>query len=174
MPKRSKTILAFALSGAVMVASTGVGAAAMLDLPILGFGGPAPMVAAAKESLPDTTAADTGTTTTTTAVATTSEPAPIVVERIQYVDKYVTVGATPSATPTTAAKPPSTAASTATTATTKLPAPSPPATAPTTTAPMATTTTRAPSTTTTRPEPPAGCQEPEWDKDLQQWHCKGN
>jgi hypothetical protein len=30
-----------------------------------------------------------------------------------------------------------------------------------------------PTAAPSRPAAPAGCQEPEWDPDLQSWHCKG-
>jgi len=152
-----KTMVALGISGAMTVLAGVSASAAVLDLPILGFG------EAANE---------------------TAAP-PQVVHRTVYDDHYVTVPTTPKAqapaatsgapkvAATTGAPAPSTAAPAAAPSFSAASAPAPagapaPAVTPSPTEPPA---TQPPATTVGRPPVPAGCQEPEWDAEHQVWHC---
>jgi hypothetical protein len=166
MPRPTTTRFAYAVAATMMTGSTALGLLAMFELPVLGFRQePAPVAAAP---------APTTTATTTTAVATpggsvADEGPVVVVEQIRYVDDYVVRPGTPAAPASTGT---STPASTATAAPTAAP-PVATTAAPATTIPPDPTTV-APASTTTRPPSPPGCEEPEWDKDRQSWHCKGD
>jgi hypothetical protein len=140
--------------------------AATMNLPIFGFGGDRGAVTTTQTVSGD----DEVSTTTTTALE------PTIVEQVVYEDTYQRVArpVAPSAaaaveTPTsTTTAPVTTIASALTTTTTK---PSTTTTASTTTRSI-TTTTR--GVTNTGPTPPPGCLEPEWDREHQSWHCKGD
>jgi hypothetical protein len=159
-----KTMVALGISGAMTVLAGVSASAAVLDLPILGFG------EAANE---------------------TAAP-PQVVHRTVYDDHYVTTPTTPKAqapaatsgapkaAATTGAPAPSTAAPSAaptfSAASASAPAPAPtPAPAPAfTPPPTEPPTTQPPATTVGRPPVPAGCREPEWDAEHQVWHCSNS
>jgi hypothetical protein len=162
---RKTALAAAAMSVAALVSAT-FAVAATMDLPVLGIGGDA---GAAVTTSP--VPADGDTLVTSTSAAT-----PVVVEQVVYEDVYERV-----ARPAT----PRVAASTESAPTTGAPGPPQPAATPTTTVgtTLRSTTTTAPTTrpsttttrvTTTRPTPPLNCEEPEWDREHQNWHCKGD
>jgi len=155
-----KTMVALGISGAMTVLAGVSASAAVLDLPILGFG---------------------------EAASETAAP-PQVIHRTVYDDHYVTTPTTPKAqapaatsggpkaAATTGAPAPSTAAPTAAPNFSAASAPAPagapaPAFTPSPTEPPA---TEAPATTVGRPPVPAGCREPEWDAEHQVWHCSNS
>jgi hypothetical protein len=172
-----KTVAALGLSGALTVMGGVLASAAVLNLPILGFGEAATQAAAP----------------------------PRVIHRTVYDDHYVTANTAPKApaagSPASKAAPGAPATTTEPTAGTAAPAggpafvaataPAAPAgtapaapsgAAPSGTAPAAPagTAPAAPATTqpevtppppSGRPPVPAGCREPEWDSEHQAWHC---
>jgi hypothetical protein len=154
-----KTMVALGISGAMTVLAGVSASAAVLDLPILGFGEAANGTAAP----------------------------PQVVHRTVYDDHYVTAPTTPKAqasatsggpksAPTTGAPASSAGAPAAapnfSAASVPAPANAPaPAFTPSPTEPPA---TQPPATTVGRPPVPAGCREPEWDAEHQVWHCSNS
>jgi hypothetical protein len=162
-----KTALAGAAMSVVSLVSATFAIAATMDLPVLGFGGASGAVVTTETAPADEDALVTSTTA----------GAPLVVEQVVYEDVYERV-ARPAAPPVAAAAEPA--------PTSAAPAPTQAAPAPTTTVATTTrsTTTSAPTTrrpatttsrvTTTRTAPPPDCEEPEWDREHQSWHCKGD
>ncbi len=158
-----KTIMALSVSGALTLAAGVSASAAVLDLPILGFGEAASEQAAPKV-VHQTVYDDHYVTATTTPKAATA-PAR------RYRRRPATIRAEPRRAPSgpaaTAGPAPVAAAPVAAT---PVAAPAVPATThesddppPVTTAPGATI-----------PPPPAGCREPEWDREHQVWQCSGS
>ena len=157
-----KTAMALAASAALVVGSGFVASAAVLHIPLFGFGHEATRSAASS--------------------ATATTPPVSVVDQTVYDDHYVTTpastgAATVAATvsvPTTAAAVSASALNAplgAAQAVSAPPSTTPPATT-ATTAPAPPTPTSGPGTTsTTRPAPPAGCREPEWDPEYHVWQC---
>lgn len=158
-----RTAFATAAMAALFVITATIAVASAADLPMLGFGShkTPTKVEVTSSNATDETDAETSTTTTMK---------PIVVEQVVYEDSYMYVprptaaaAASAESTPAQAPTTPSTTAKPTTT------------TRPTTSSSSTTSsTTRATSTTTSRPPVPAGCQEPEWDREHQRWHCKGD
>jgi hypothetical protein len=145
-----KTIMALSVSGALTVAAGVSASAAVLDLPILGFG-----EAASEQSAP-----------------------PKVVHRTVYDDRYVTATTAPKATTSPRASTgatPVTAATPGPAAT----APAPvqvaaPAPAPAPAEDYEDDDDRpAAGTPGAVPPPPAGCSEAEWDSEHRVWKCAG-
>jgi hypothetical protein len=157
-----KTIVALSVSGAMTVLAGVSASAAVLDLPILGFGEPASEAAAPPRVVHRTVYDDHYVTTPTTPRA-QAAAAP-----------RTTSGTSAPATTGAAAPAPAPAPTTAGFVAAAQPAPSPqpastPAPAPTTAPPSDDTPVVSPGGT--RPPPPAGCNEPEWDSEHQVWHC---
>jgi hypothetical protein len=160
-----RTALAGAAMSVASLLSATFAIASTMNLPMFGFG--------------DKSGASTTTETVAgdvDALVTTTNGGPVVVEEVVYQDVYERV-ARPAA--------PRVASSAEPAPTTVAAPPTQPVTAPTTTvAPtiVSTTTTVVTTTrlatttrvTTTRPAPPPGCQEAEWDREHQTWHCKGD
>ncbi len=144
-----KTMVALGVSGALTVMAGVSASAAVLGLPILGFG-----EAASESAAP-----------------------PQVVHRTVYDDHYVTATTVPkpAATPTSAAAARAAAAATAAPAPAAAPAavyvPAP-APAPAPAVEHEASEVSEPPATAGRPPVPAGCEEPEWDSEHQAWHCK--
>ncbi|MEO8693954.1 MAG: hypothetical protein ABI658_10590 [Acidimicrobiales bacterium] len=160
-----KTALAGAAMSVASLMSATFAIASTMNLPVLGFGDKA-----GSTSTTETVSGDSD------ALVTTTTGGPVVVEEVVYQDVFERVArpAAPRAATVAESAP-----------TTVAPPPTQPAPAPTTTVAPTTrvTTTTAPTTqpatsttrvTTTRPAPPPGCQEPEWDREHQSWHCKGD
>jgi len=160
-----KTVAALGISGALTVMAGVSASAAVLGLPILGFG------ESASESA-----------------------VPKVVHRTVYDDHYVTATTAPKPSTaaagtasahggsggpaTTAASAPTAApefhaASTPAPQSTSSPA-APTATAPATPAVTEPPATQAPPVTSGRPPVPTGCREPEWDSEHQVWQCSNS
>ena len=169
-----KTVAALGISGALTVMGGVLASAAVLNLPILGFGEAATQAAAP----------------------------PRVIHRTVYDDHYVTANTAPKAeapaagSPAPKAAPGAPATTTVPTAGTAAPASAPASVAatapaapsgaapaapsgaapaaPAGTAPAAPATTQpevTPPPPSGRPPVPAGCREPEWDSEHQAWHC---
>ena len=161
---RKTAVAAAAMSVASLVSAT-FALASTMDLPILGLGSNQHEVTT------------TGSTDSANEVSsTTSAPVqPTIVEQVVYDDVYQRVARPTAAQAAPAPVPPTQPAPTQPALVTTTTTAPPPTTVPTTTSAPTTaapTTTRA--VTTTRPAPPPGCLEPEWDRELQRWHCKGN
>jgi hypothetical protein len=148
-----KTMVALGVSGALTLMAGVSASAAVLDLPILGFG------EAANE---------------------TAAP-PQVVHRTVYDDHYVTTPTSPKApaaatsggggrsvAASTAAPAPAAPAAVYVPPPTQAPAPAPAVVH------AEPETTQPPATTAGRPPVPAGCREPEWDAEHQAWHCSNS
>jgi len=167
MRMNRKTAMAGAAMSVASLVSATFAVAATMDLPVLGFGGSSGAVTTT-EPVP----AGTDRLATTTAAA----AVPVVVEQVVYEDVYERVARPTVPRDAASAEPASTMAAAA---------PTKPVVAPTTTVTTTTrgktaapTTTRVATTstraTTTRPSPPRDCDEPEWDREHQTWHCKGD
>jgi len=154
-----KTIVALGVSGALTVMAGVSASAAVLDLPILGFGEAATETAAAPQVVHRTVYDDHYVTATTAPRAAT----PGITSRGSTAAAPATTAA-PVVAPTTAAPAPSFQAA-------SVPAPaSTPAPTPTTPAAGGDDSAK-PPVTTGRPPVPAGCIEPEWDAEHGFWHC---
>jgi hypothetical protein len=149
-----KTIMALSVSGALTLAAGVSASAAVLDLPILGFGETASEQAAPKV-IHRTVYDDHYVTATTTPKAATHAPAATSAS-----------GSTMPATPSSGGP-----ASTAGPAPVAAPAPAAPVAAPSggSDDPPVTSVPGG-----TIPPPPAGCREPEWDGEHQVWQCSGS
>ena len=159
-----KTMVALGISGAMTVMAGVSASAAVLDLPILGFGEAANQTAAPPQVIHRTVYDDHYVTTPTTpkaqAPATSGGP-----------KSAPTTGASVPSTGAPAAAPSFSAASASAPASAPAPAFTPSPTEPPTTQPP---TTQPPATTVGRPPAPAGCREPEWDAEHQIWHCSNS
>lgn len=150
-----KTIVALSVSGALTVMAGVSASAAVLDLPILGFG-----ETASEQSAP-----------------------PKVVHRTVYDDTYVTTPTTPKPAATNPAASSGTAAASsspaggagpaytvgATSGAGPAPAPAPAPVAAHVEEPDDSPPVASPGATI--PPPPAGCREPEWDSEHRVWQC---
>ena len=191
----------FLAAGITVVGAAGtIAIASAANLPILGFGDDASPVAAAPRLEPIVVEVveydDIYTYVTRPATAPDSKPAdpatgpaaglpaaprgagsasnPPLTTGAVAPTRAASTSATPAPAPTVASPAPESApASTTTRTATSTARPATTSTRPATTTRSASTTTRD-SATTTRPSPPSGCEEPEWDREHQSWHCKGD
>jgi hypothetical protein len=161
---------AFAAAGMTVVTllSATVAVARVMNLGVLGLGD-REVVTTSETSSPDTAELP---------AEHVEDPAVRVVEQVIYEDVYERNPRSParpvtedraSAPPTSTTPPPTTPVPTVSTVTSTT-------TSVTTTRRPTTTTsvTTSRAATTTRPDPPAACTEPEWDREHQRWHCKGD
>jgi len=176
-----KTVAALGLSGALTVMGGVLASAAVLNLPILGFGEAANQAAAPPRVIHRTVYDDHYVTANTAPKAeapAAGSPAPKAAPGAPATTTVPTAGtAAPAGAPASvAATAPAAPAGTAPAgapAFVGATAPAAPA-APAGTAPAAPATTQpevTPPPPSGRPPAPAGCREPEWDSEHQAWHC---
>lgn len=164
MQRTRKTALAAASMIVVTLVSATLATAGIMDLPVFGLGHRDASTTTETAGLGEESPSSTGSTN------------PEIVEQVVYEDIYERVprparAVAPTAddvsTTTAAPQPPPTTSA----ITTSAPPPAPTTSRPATTVTSPTSTR---SATTTRPAPPPGCKEPEWDREHQRWHCKGD
>ena len=138
--------------------------AGIMDLPVFGLGG--------GDAITTNDATETGGVSD----ASTQVVTPEIVEEVVYQDVFDRVARPspvaaspppPVVAPVSSAPPPSSP-----TSVTKESPPSTPSTTRATVTTRSVTSTR--SAAATRSAPPPSCEEPEWDREYQRWHCKGD
>jgi hypothetical protein len=165
-----KTIMALSVSGALTLAAGVSASAAVLDLPILGFGEAASEQVAPKV-VHQTVYDDHYVTATTMPRAATHQPDATGALSSTIPGTTSTAGPASTAAPAAvgAAAPAAPAAVAPVVPATPVAAPAVPATPHESDGPPVTTVPGA-----SIPPPPAGCREPEWDREHKVWQCSGS